>query len=1144
MKNRLPALFVLTVAVSFSQGDRGLLTGIVRDPSGAAVAAAVIRAVHKDTNVPTHTETNTEGNYSLSTLLPGEYTVTVDKSGFRKFERDGIHLAVNDRLTLNVSLELGGMTEKVIVKGDAPLLETTSSSLGTLIDHRRLTELPLYYGNPMMLQFQAPGITWNAPMHYQAPWDTSGAALTSVNGGQQHGIDFQVDGVANGRRDNNITYVPSVEFVQEYKVDTLSYDAAQGHGGAWVNASLKSGTNQIHGTVYNYFQNKNLNANSFFQNLAGQPKGDFDYMRWQASAGGPAIKNKTFWFGGIERIRPGSTSARTFTVPTVAEKNGDFAALLALGSQYQLYDPFTTKNAGNGRFTRSPFPGNIIPTSRITPLAKAVLKYYPDPNGAPSPTREGLNNFLHKEGYNQNDYTSISARVDHNISDKDRIFGRFGYNNVVLNENGYDFAKGASAGTNPRGGKVFALDYTRIFNSNTVLDLRYGFTRSINLQVSDTEGFDLSSLGFPKSLSDQLWFHQFPSIGFGSNSFTTTNILVPSYSYGTVNSFIASLSRTRGRHFLRMGYDFRDSLNTNGTHNGEGGVFNFTGAYFNGPLDNASTPPAVASSLAGLLLGVSTNSYVNRNASFAGTVHTHGLYFQDDWKVSDRLTLNIGLRYEYESAPVERYDRAVRGFDFNASSPVEAAAKAAYAKNPVPELPVDQFRVKGGLTFLGVNGQPRTLYNAPKKDFMPRVGFAYSLNSNTVLRGGYGIYFSQLGLTVRSFNQTGFSSVTNHVPTLDNGQNFVSTLANPFPNGLLAPVGAGGGLVTNLGQNISFTNPDLRAPYDQRWSFGMQRVLPGGFRIDTSYVGSRGTGIEISRNVNYTPAQFLSTSPVRDQPVIDRLSRNYPNPMAGLLPGTSLDGTNVAFSRLMLAYPQFGNVTTSNSQGYAWYHSLQTRIERRFDQGFTLLGAWTWSKNMEATGFLNASDLRPERVISGNDRTHRFTGSGIYELPFGRGRHWMNSAPKAVDGIFGGWQLSGNYTWQTGEPLGLGDFIFYGDPTKIVLPNSERNREHWFNTAGFETNTAKQRSNAIRYTSSRFSGLRAAPINTLDLSAIKKVKIRERFTFETRVEALSALNHQPFDVPNTSVTAGTFGTVTGTKGFTTRRIQIALYLRF
>ena len=386
---RLVLLAWFAAAVCHAQGDRGLLTGLVKDPSGAAIAGATIRAVHAGTNYATTSETNAEGNYSLGFLLPGDYTVTANKPGFKQFERSGVRIAVNDRLTLNIWLELGQVNEKMSVQAEAPLLETTSSSMGTLIDHRRLTELPLIYGNPMMLQFLASGTTWNAPLHYQAPWDTSGASQASVNGSQKQSIDFQVDGLSNNRKNNNVAYVPSVEFIQEYKVETIAYDASQGHGAAWVNASLKSGSNELHGSVYYYIQNKNLNANGFFSNLAGQPKGDFDYKRWQASAGGRLVKNKTFWFAGVEKINPGSTTRRIFTVPTPAEKNGDFSALLALGSQYQFYDPWTTTDLKNGRFGRTPFVGNVIPQSRITAIAKNILKYYPDPNDAPSPPGKG-----------------------------------------------------------------------------------------------------------------------------------------------------------------------------------------------------------------------------------------------------------------------------------------------------------------------------------------------------------------------------------------------------------------------------------------------------------------------------------------------------------------------------------------------------------------------------------------------------------------------------------------------------------------------------------------------------------------------------------------------------------------------------------
>jgi hypothetical protein len=526
-------------------------------------------------------------------------------------------------------------------------------------------------------------------------------------------------------------------------------------------------------------------------------------------------------------------------------------------------------------------------------------------------------------------------------------------------------------------------------------------------------------------------------------------------------------------------------------------------------------------------------------------MHNWGFFFQDDWKISDRLTLNLGVRWEREGAPVERFDRTVRSFDYNVASPIEAAAVAAYAKAPIPQLPVSQFQVKGGLVFAGVNGQPRSLFDAPSHNFMPRVGFAYSLSRGTVVRGGYGIFFDKIGLTsnVQGFTQTGFSQTTSMVTSLDNGVSYIATLDNPFPGGILVPPGSKDGISTYLGKDISFTNPKPRTPYMQRWSMGIQRTLAGGYLVDVNYVGTRSTAVMTSRSLNYIPQEYLSTSLVRDQATIDALSRQVPNPFAGLLPGSTLNGANASVSRLMYKYGQFTSASTMTNEGYSWYHAAQTRIEKRFKSGYTVMGSWTWSKNMSATGFLNSGDKRPEEVISADDRTHRISISGIYELPFGKGRKYLATPSRVVGAVINGWQVSGIFQFQTGEPYGLGDFIFYGDPTNIALSRGERDRFHWFNTAGFETNSSKQRANAIRYNSSRFSGLRAAPINLMDMSVIKKTKLTERFNFELRAEAIDALNHAIFDIPNTSVTAGTFGTVTATKS-ASRKVQFALYLRF
>src|SRR5581483_6146733 len=387
-----------------------------------------------------------------------------------------------------------------------------------------------------------------------------------------------------------------------------------------------------------------------------------------------------------------------------------------------------------------------------------------------------------------------------------------------------------------------------------------------------------------------------------------------------------------------------------------------------------------------LLLGIPDSSRLDWSASSAGIDKYTGFFFQDDWKITDHLTINLGLRHEYETAPTERYDRTSLGYDFATPSPVNAAAVAAYAKSPIPELPASQFRAMGGITFANVNGQPRGMYDAPKRNFMPRVGFAYSLDPKTVLRGGYGIFFDQVGLTVQTFNQYGFSASTVTYPSTDNGLSFPGTLANPFFTGYMQPAGASAGLSTYLGNSISFYNQKPRSPYNQRWSFGIQRNLPGSFLFEANYVGSRGSELLISRNLDGTPLEFLSPTRVRNMTVITRLGQQVPNPFAGLIPGTSLNNATISVNNLLHPYPQFTGLSEMTNDGYSWYHSLQTRVEKRFSHNYTIMGSWTWSKNMSATGFLNAADLRPERVISADDRTHRVTVSGVYDLPFGRGQ--------------------------------------------------------------------------------------------------------------------------------------------------------------
>ncbi|MBI4874878.1 MAG: TonB-dependent receptor [Acidobacteria bacterium] len=518
---------------------------------------------------------------------------------------------------------------------------------------------------------------------------------------------------------------------------------------------------------------------------------------------------------------------------------------------------------------------------------------------------------------------------------------------------------------------------------------------------------------------------------------------------------------------------------------------------------------------------------MTRSASYAQQNTYMGLYFHDDFKVTPKLTLNFGLRYELESPITERFDRSVAGFAFNQSSPIEAQARANYAASPIPELPADQFRVRGGLTFAGVGGNPRNLWQGEKNNFMPRLGFAYQLRPKTVLRGGYGLFFDSLGVNASGVIQTGYSLSTPIQASLDSGLTYVATNRNPFPQGLLEPLGAKGGLATNLGQSVSFFADKRKHPYSQRWSGGFQQLLPGQFLAEASYVGSRGTRLQVGRNLNFLPAQYLSRLPVRDQTTINYLSQSFPNPLYGTNP---IYGTNISRSGLLLPYPQFGGVSVTEPIGYSWYHSLQVRGEKRFSRGYTFQLSYTWAKQMDATSFLNASDPRPYETLSDQDRPHRLVVSWIWELPFGRGRRFGGTLPRPVDFVAGGWQLSGMTQRQSGPPLDWGDVwtLFTGNPDSVKLPKSQRSVDRWFNiNAGFNGNSAQQLASHIRVSPWRFSNLRADGQARWDFAIRKDFKVTEKVKMQFQAEVVNAWNHPNLYAPTTSPTSSTFGAIFG-----------------
>lgn len=1139
---KILACFCLLSAISFAQDSRGSIQGRVSDPGQSSVPSAEVRAVNTATGVIAGAKTNAEGLFVIPYLVPGSYQVQVEQTGFKKFLQE-VQVRIGDAVTVDITLQVGNVSESVEVKAETPLLSTAEVSLGQVIDQRRLQELPLFAGNAMDLVHLAPGTVNGTNLRLRkAPFNSAPSSFSSDGGGNNQN-DFTIDGVSNLYSDGTaprVAFSPPQYSIGEFKVQTASFDASQGFTmGSVVNVNSKGGANDLHGEVHWWLRHSKLDSKTIFQNRAGLNLPIYQDNRYGVSGGSPVVipkvyngKNRTFWFFAWEANKFGDPNVgqNVSTVPTVDQRNGDMSALLKLGAAYQVYDPATATPIGNGNFQRQPFANNVIPTNRLDPVAKAIMTYYPGPNQAGNP--DGTNNYFTSNKALEDYWTTI-GRVDHAFSDKHRLFVRF-HRDYWQEDKNRLFPGPATGIILNRINRGIALDDVYVFSPSFLMNVRYGVTAQEFPEKRVSQGFDLASLGFAPSIVNSV----------DKSLATFPHVRVDPWSQlsqwesgdGTTSSLIhnpsATLTWLKGKHNIRFGTDMRFVREFRNRFPGDVSP----DLYYDSTYTRASTTsanPQVGGPIASFLLGIPINAiitstqygFMSRSASYAEKNAIYGFYFQDDYKLSRKLTLNLGLRYEYETPMTERYDRAVYGFAYDQINPLQDAARTAYAKNPITEIPVNQFNVLGGLTFVNVGGNPRGQYNADTNNIMPRIGIAFQATSKTVVRAGYGMFYTPMGTLYTNTQQTGFSQLTPIQPSLDNGLTFVANNANPFPTGLIQPAGAANGLKTNLGQVLTVVDSNRKNPYAQRWSFGIQHELPKRFLVEVSYVGNRGTQLNIDQNINATPLQYLSTSLVRDPAAIAYLGQTFTNPFVGLDP---IYPANISRSNLLRPYPQFGDINVKRPVGYSWYHSLQSRIERRFENGFTFQFSHTWSKTMEAIQFLNAADPMPSRVVSSLDRTIRWTASGVWELPFGKGRKWGTNMHTALDLIAGGWQLGGMVQTQSGQPLEFGNRIFGGDLANVNLPSDQRGADRWFNVnSGFERNAAAQLASNVRTTPWRWNGIRGPGQNRVDLSLIKNFKMTERFITQFRAETYNAFNNVNLANPNIDPTSSAFGQITG-----------------
>jgi hypothetical protein len=1133
-----------------AQEARSTILGRITDPTGSLIVGATVEATNTDTGVRSTAQTNGNGDFLLPFLIPGPYSLAAEAPGFKKSVRPQIQVRVGQQITIDVALEIGQATESVQVKAETPLLDTSTTSMGQVLSSKAVLDLPLLTGNVTPMAGLSPGVLFMPTFPKDVrPFDTGSGSAIAGDGTRIGAAQFMLDGAMNNAN-TGFAYSPPPGVVQEVKVQTASFDASYGYmTGVMVNMSLKSGTNELHGQTYYFNQNPRFYANRFFLNRVGTPKIAYKAHRWGGNVSGPVYvpklydgRNKTFFMYGYEGMWTFDPVSIGFeAVPTLAQRAGDFSSLLALGARYQIYDPNSIAPAAGGLFSRQPLAGNRIPQSQIDPVGGKIVRLYDLPN-LPG-NSDGVNNYTNGRNSHDTFYNHI-FRIDHNLSDKQRFFVRA---DVTRNRRVQDQRHTDTVGhLQYRYNRGAAIDHVYTVSARFFINTRYSYTRYIDGFFPDQAGWDLAGLGFSSTFVNQiravnpalLRFPRIDTTGYSSLSVQNQN-----WNPVDAHDFGLNATKIAGAHTVRFGFGYRIYRRNSTDLGPSSGVLTFSTNWTRGPLDTSGASP-IGQGMASLLYGLPTSGNLPIAANYAEQAKILASYVQDDWKIGRKLTVSLGLRYELPSPMTERFNRSVLGFDYGAASPIQTAVRANYAANPIPQVPVDQFRVLGGLTYPGVNGQQRTLWNSNRKNFMPRIGMAYSITPTTIFRAGIGIYFEPNGVPNFDVIQTGFSQTTQMVPTVDNGQHFIATLANPFPNGLITPVGAAGGLSTNLGQSVSFFNQSLRTPYMERWQFALQHSLPAGSVLEVSYAGNRGVRQRISRNLDAIPNRYLSASPVRDQQTINFLSAQVPNPFYPLLPGTNLSGTTVSRSQLLLAYPQFTGVNVDTNQGYSWYHSMQTRFEKRFSAGLMSTVSWTWSKLMEARNYRNAGDPAPEEVISDQDRTHRLAVTAVYELPFGKGKRIGNSWKGFGSKLAGGWQVSGIYQGQSGPALGFGNAIFTGNLANIPLPSSQRTVDRWFNIeAGFERNSAAQLGSNLQTLSTRFSGIRAHGVNNWDLAIIKNTAIKEGVTLQFRAEGINALNHAQFLAPNTTPSSSAFGQVTA-EWSSPRTIQFALKILF
>jgi hypothetical protein len=1145
----LTALAVLTQAGAlFGQGFQGGLRGSIKD-AGGIVPGVEVTLTNEKTNISRTTTTNERGEYVFSNIDPGTYAVKAVLPGYKSIDRREIPIGTQQFLTLDLTMEVGAIEENITVTGQSPIIETSNASQGTVLDSAALQTLPSPGRAAFLIGTTVPTVIPTGDTQFNRQQDQTNASLLSLGGGTRRGNNYTLDGVPITDLRNRASANPTIEALEDMKVQVHTYDAEMGRtGGGVFNVTLRSGTNRFQGTAF--FQNRPVwgQSNNYFSEKAGVPKPDSTYYLGGGGFGGPIKRNRTFFWFAAEDYHDVQTRGAAELMPTTLERAGDFSRTTSGSSPVIIYDPLT----------RQQFPGNVIPANRINPVAAAMLKYLPLPdteadNGGTNYNRASLINNKFEQEY--------TVKVEHKFTDRVSLSGFYLYNrtdepcsNYFSNEKaGKADQTFANRFADPgdyllkRRPQILALNNTWVLSNSSVMALRFGLTRFPDNDTL-TADFDPATLGFTQTYLNQITVKKFPQVrirGYDQYFSRTLGAIEPTdrnwkslSANGALSKFVGTHTFKAGADFRKIGLDFFDTGNPAGMFEFDKDTTSLDGL----TNSSATNGNAFASFLLGFPSGLSARqSIISRTTPVNIFTYYYGGYVQDDWRLSSRLTMNYGLRVEHETGMRELNNNFTVGFD--------PAATLSGLTNAVT-IPGDSVAgtgprtVTGGLMYAGVDGNPVTQGNPPKAKWSPRVGIVYSLNEKTVIRSGYGLYWAPYNYpapstTMNNYGQVGYSQntispQTAPAPTV--------SITNPFPNGVVPPTANSLGNRTGTGINISYVDQNSTAPRVQQYSADFQRELPGNMAITASYVGSRGDHLALGGsndagvNINQLDPKYM--------PLGSALNASLPNPFFGNAnAGPFANSATISRAQLLRPYPQFGNILARHVlEGKSRYNAAVIEWSKRMTHGLGGRVSYTYSvlkDNQVMEGnFYSAGGFNPlnnynyilgsvyynpdaDYTYSINDVPHRVIIAPIFELPFGRGHALAQSG--VADAVLGGWILSTAINLQSGFPLEVQQSDNTGTFSAVQRPNivpgvdlatpgnyedrleSTNPPAAWLNPAAFTAAPAFTFGNAPR----TITEVRSPGQANVDASFIKNFRIGGSKTAQLKIETLNL-----FDRPN------------------------------